>query len=56
MRVEREGFTTHRDKDGDGFLNKAEIKEWLQPEGYDHARSEAMHLIHNADANKVGNN
>lgn len=54
VRVEREGFGQHRDSNGDGRLNKDEIQHWLQPEGYDHSRSEAKHLIYNADTNKVG--
>ena len=54
VRAEREAFGTHRDKDGDGRLNRAEIRMWMLPEGYDHANSETKHLIYNADANKVG--
>ncbi len=53
VRVEREGFSKHRDRDGNGRLNKEEIQHWILPEGYDHARSEAKHLIYNADTNKV---
>lgn len=52
VRAEKEGFAKHRDRDGDGVLNKEEIRHWLQPEGYDHSRSEAKHLVYNADSNK----
>ena len=53
MTAEREGFAQHRDTNGDGKLDKEEIRNWLHPEGYDHARSEAKHLMYHADANKV---
>lgn len=49
---EREMFTTTRDKDGDGKLNKEEMTEWIMPSGFDHAEAEARHLIHMADDDK----
>ena len=50
---EREMFTTQRDKDSDGKLNKQEMTEWIMPTGFDHAEAEARHLIHMADDDKV---
>lgn len=50
---EKKNFNSHRDKNGDGKLDRDEIKHWMLPEGYDHAQSETRHLIYNADANKV---
>lgn len=51
---EREQFQTYRDKNGDGYLDKAEIREWIVPTDYDHAEAEAKHLIFEADKNKDG--
>ena len=52
--AEREQFRQHRDKDGDGKLDKKELGEWVLPEDFDHAQAEAKHLIYEADTNKVG--
>lgn len=51
---EREQFHTYRDKNGDGFLDRNEIREWIVPANYDHADAEAKHLIYEADTNKDG--
>ena len=53
MRSEREQFSTYRDKDHDGKLNREEIASWIMPEDFDHAEAEANYLIHEADTNKV---
>ena len=45
--------STIRDKDGDGKLNRNELKEWIMPEGYDHAKAEATHLIYESDVDSV---
>ena len=46
--------TSHsRDKDGDGRLNKQELREWIMPENYDHAKAEATHLIDESDVDSV---
>lgn len=50
--AEREQFSIHRDKDGDGRLDRKEIADWIMPEDYDHAGAEAQHLIFEADVNK----
>lgn len=44
----------HRDKDGDGKLDRDEMREWIMPKDFDHADAEAKHLIHMADDNKDG--
>ncbi|KAI1309484.1 Calumenin [Halotydeus destructor] len=49
---EKEQFSTYRDKNGDGFLNKEEIQEWIIPHDYDHSDAEAKHLIQESDTNK----
>lgn len=51
---EREQFHSYRDKNKDGYLDRSEIKEWIVPTDYDHAESEAKHLIYEADKNKDG--
>ena len=42
-----------RDKDGDGKLNREELKQWIMPENYDHAKAEAAHLIYESDTDSV---
>ena len=42
-----------RDKDGDGKLNREELKQWIMPENYDHAKAEAVHLIYESDTDSV---
>uniref|UniRef100_A0A224XN57 Reticulocalbin-3 n=1 Tax=Panstrongylus lignarius TaxID=156445 RepID=A0A224XN57_9HEMI len=44
-------FSKDRDKDGDGFLNEEEVKNWISPVDYDQADAEARHLIYEADRN-----
>ncbi|KAL7734731.1 hypothetical protein ACLKA6_011019 [Drosophila palustris] len=46
---EREAFSKHRDLDGDGYLTETEIRQWIVPNDFDHAESEAKHLIFEAD-------
>jgi uncharacterized membrane-anchored protein len=53
VKTEREHFNKHRDKNGDGSLDKEEISAWISPPDYDHAHAEAKHLIYEADTNKV---
>ncbi|KAG5887965.1 hypothetical protein JTB14_035040 [Gonioctena quinquepunctata] len=47
---EREQFNTYRDKDGDGFMDEEEVKNWILPQDFDHAEAEARHLIYEADS------
>lgn len=54
VKSEREMFKQYRDKNGDGKLDKEEMKEWIMPSGFDHAEAEANHLIYMADDNKDG--
>lgn len=51
---EREQFKTHRDANGDGFMDKDEIREWIAPPDYDHSDAEAKHLVLESDADKDG--
>ena len=53
VKTEREHFSKHRDKNSDGSLDKEEISNWISPPDYDHAHTEAKHLIYEADTNKV---
>lgn len=46
---ERETFAKFRDIDGDGFLNREEVRTWIVPNDFDHAESEAKHLVYEAD-------
>lgn len=50
VKNEREAFKTFRDKDGDGYLNNEEVKDWIIPQDFDHAEAESRHLIYEADA------
>jgi len=54
VKSEREMFATFRDKNGDGKLDKEEMREWITPSGFDHADAEANHLLHLADDDKDG--
>lgn len=49
VKNEREQFSTYRDKDGDGFMDEEEVKNWILPPDFDHAEAEARHLIYEAD-------
>lgn len=54
VKNERESFTKHRDLDGDGYLDKEEVRNWVVPKDFDHAESEANHLIFEADQDGDG--
>jgi len=47
---ERDQFLTHRDKDGDGFLNFKEVQDWIMPDDFDLPLVEAHHLITTVDS------
>ncbi|CAH0560420.1 unnamed protein product [Brassicogethes aeneus] len=49
VKGERDQFNTYRDKDGDGFMDEEEVKNWILPQDFDHAEAEARHLIYEAD-------
>lgn len=53
VKGEREQFSSYRDTNGDGFMDKAEVKNWIIPPNYDHSEAEAKHLIYETDENKV---
>lgn len=52
VKNEKDQFTTYRDKNKDGFMDKAEVREWILPTDYNHSDAESKHLIHEADDNK----
>ena len=49
----RQHFTEVVDKNKDGRMDKAEIREWILP-NTDYAGDEARHLVHMSDADKDG--
>ncbi|KAF4523076.1 hypothetical protein B566_EDAN003088 [Ephemera danica] len=52
VRSEKEQFARFRDKNGDGVMDKEEVKSWIIPPDFDHAEAEARHLIYEADTDK----
>jgi len=55
IKEERNQFSSYRDKNNDGVMDRDEVKDWIIPDDYDHTDSEAKHLIHEADKNQVSN-
>ncbi|XP_035674454.1 calumenin-like [Branchiostoma floridae] len=53
VKSEREQFGTFRDKNGDGKMDKDEVRDWIIPPDYDHADAESKHLIFESDVDKV---
>jgi len=53
VKTEREQFSTFRDKNKDGQMDRDEVKDWIIPDDYDHASAEAKHLIFESDVNRV---
>jgi len=51
---EKEQFKTYRDKDGDGYLDIGEIKDWILPDNFDHAEAESRHLVYESDSDADG--
>ncbi|XP_061551596.1 calumenin-B-like [Phycodurus eques] len=54
VKTESEKFTALRDKNEDGKMDKEETRAWVTRSDYDHAMTEAKHLVNEADANKDG--
>ncbi|XP_028409497.1 calumenin-like [Dendronephthya gigantea] len=54
LKTEKEQFTRYRDKNGDGYMGKSEVKDWILPAEYDNVAAESTHLMHEADSNKDG--
>ena len=50
---EKKQFKEFRDQNGDGKMDKEEVKNWILPEDYDHVASEAKHLMSESDEDKV---
>ena len=53
MKNEREQFHKYRDRNDDGYMDVDEVQEWVLPADYDQSISEAKHLIHESDEDKV---
>lgn len=51
VKREREVFQDFRDNNKDGFLDREEMRAWIQPNDFDHAEAEAKHLVFEADEN-----
>ncbi|GFN98760.1 calumenin [Plakobranchus ocellatus] len=54
VKSEREQFTSFRDRNKDGFMDKDEVLDWIIPHDYDQSLAETKHLIFEADADKDG--
>ncbi|XP_076472167.1 calumenin-like isoform X2 [Babylonia areolata] len=54
VKSERKQFHTYRDQNKDGKLDSAEVKRWILPDNFDHARAESKHLIYEGDGDKDG--
>jgi Ca2+-binding EF-hand superfamily protein len=52
LKVEKQHFHTHRDKNGDERLDREEIGNWIRPVDFDPALSEAKHLLYEGDVDK----
>ncbi|XP_008288435.1 reticulocalbin-3 isoform X3 [Stegastes partitus] len=52
--TERKHFYEFRDTNKDGYMDAAEVANWILPGEVDHADNEAKHLIHETDTNKDG--
>ncbi|KAK7602534.1 hypothetical protein V9T40_008123 [Parthenolecanium corni] len=50
VKNEKEQFSKYRDKNHDGVLDNDEVRDWILPEGFDHADAEARHLIYESDS------
>lgn len=54
VKTEKQQFHEFRDKNKDGKMDRDEVADWILPADYDHAKSEAKHLISESDENKDG--
>ncbi|XP_013876428.1 reticulocalbin-3 isoform X2 [Austrofundulus limnaeus] len=54
VQTEKKHFGEFRDVNKDGFLDSAEVAQWVLPGEVDHADNEAKHLIHETDTDKDG--
>lgn len=53
IKTEREQFSDFRDLNKDGKMDQDEIRHWIMPQDYDHAKAEARHLVYESDQDKV---
>ncbi|CAH8607331.1 unnamed protein product [Dicrocoelium dendriticum] len=49
---EREQYQKYRDLDHNGYMDKAEVGEWIMPADYDAVDAETQHLFYHADSDK----
>ncbi|TNM94291.1 reticulocalbin-3 isoform X2 [Takifugu flavidus] len=54
VQTEKKHFSEFRDTNKDGYLDAAEVAQWILPGEVDHADNEAKHLIHETDTDKDG--
>ncbi|XP_003966417.2 reticulocalbin-3 isoform X2 [Takifugu rubripes] len=54
VQTEKKHFSEFRDTNKDGYLDAAEVADWILPGEVDHADNEAKHLIHETDTDKDG--
>ncbi|GFR92887.1 calumenin [Elysia marginata] len=54
IKNEREQFSSFRDRNKDGHLDRDEVLDWILPVSYDHYEAESKHLVQGADADKNG--
>ncbi|KAL3842537.1 hypothetical protein ACJMK2_020538 [Sinanodonta woodiana] len=54
VQTERKQFHEYRDKNKDGKMDHAEVRQWIVPPDYDHSYAETKHLIYESDADKDG--
>jgi len=54
VKTEREQFSSFRDKNKDGMMDRQEVQDWIIPPDYDHSEAEAKHLVFEADGNRDG--
>ncbi|TDH03504.1 hypothetical protein EPR50_G00163330 [Perca flavescens] len=52
VHTERKHFSEFRDTNKDGYMDAAEVANWVLPGEVDHADNEAKHLIHETDTDK----
>lgn len=50
VKQEKEQFASYRDANKDGYMDGAEVKDWIAPAEFDHAEAEARHLVFEADS------
>jgi len=52
IKTEREQFSSFRDLNKDGKMDRDEVRQWILPPEYDHISAEAKHLLQESDSDK----